>query len=125
MKFPERLKTLREESGFTQQHLAEVLNLTSGAVSHYENGTNEPTIETLIRIADILNVSVDYLVGNADANLPPNEMKKPYCKGISTDSLIQRAIHLDQCHRQELNYFLKCVELEQFISNNGSKGKRS
>lgn len=70
MKFNERLRMLREEHGFTQQHLAEVLNLSSGAVSHYENGTNEPTIETLIRIADVLNVSVDYLVGNADANLP-------------------------------------------------------
>lgn len=122
MNFHERLKMLREESGFTQQHLAEVLNLTSGAVSHYENGTNEPTIDTLIRIADVLNVSVDYLVGNADANLPPNEMKKPYCKGVSTDSLIQRAILLDQSHRQELNYFLKCIEIEQFIS---SKGKRN
>ena len=122
MTFHERLKTLREESGFTQQHLAEVLNLTSGAVSHYENGTNEPTIDTLIRMADVLNVSVDYLVGNADANLPPNEMKKPYCKGVSTDSLIQRAILLDPSHRQELSYFLKCIELEQFIS---SKGKRS
>lgn len=105
--------------------LAEVLHLTSGAVSHYENGTNEPTLETLIRIADVLNVSVDYLVGNADANFPPNEMKKPYCKGVSTDSLIQRAFQLDQSHRQELNYFLKCAKLEQFISNNGNKGKRS
>lgn len=121
MKFNERLKMLREEYGFTQQHLAEVLNLSSGAVSHYENGTNEPTIETLIRMADILNVSVDYLVGNTDANLLTNEMKKPYCKGVSTDNLIQRAIQLDPSHRQELNYFLKCIELEQFISSNGKR----
>lgn len=122
MTFHERLKTLREERGFTQQHLAEVLNLTPSAVSHYENGTNEPTIETLIRMADILNVSVDYLVGNANANLPPSEMKKPYCKGVSTNSLIQRAIQLDPSHRQELNYFLRCIELEQYISG---KGKHS
>lgn len=122
MTFHERLKILREEKGFTQQHLAEVLNLTSGAVSHYENGTNEPTIDTLIRMADVLNVSVDYLVGNADANLLPNEMKKPYCKGVSTDNLIQRAIQLDTSHRQELNYFLKCIELEQFVSSKGKRG---
>ncbi len=122
MIFNERLKILREDEGFTQQHLAEVLNVSTSAVSHYENGTREPTIGTLIQMADILNVSVDYLVGNTDANLPPNEMKKPYCKGVSTDSLIQRAILLDQSHRQELNYFLKCIELEQFVSN---KGKHS
>lgn len=125
MKFNERLRMLREEHGFTQQHLAEVLNLSSGAVSHYENGTNEPTIETLIRIADVLNVSIDYLVGTADANILPAEMKKPYCKGVSTTSLIQRAIQLDPSHRQELNYFLKCIELEQFISSKGNNSKQS
>ena len=122
MKFNERLKMLREERGFTQQHLAEVLNLSSGAVSHYENGTNEPTIETLIRMADILNISVDYLVGSADTNILPDEMKKPYCKGVGTMNFLQRAIQLDQSHRQELNYLLKCLELEQFASN---KSKRS
>lgn len=119
MTFCERLKTLREDKGFTQQHLSEVLNVSSGAVSHYENGTREPTIETLIRMADVLNVSVDYLVGTTDANILPAEMKKPYCKGVSTTSLIQRAIQLDPSHRQELNYILKCIELEQFISNKG------
>lgn len=119
MTFNERLKILREDEGFTQQHLAEVLNVSTSAVSHYESGTREPTIGTLIQMADILNVSVDYLVGNTDANLPHNEMKKPYCKGVSTDSLIQRAILLDPSHRQELNYFLKCIELEQFISKKG------
>lgn len=122
MTFNERLKMLREDKGFTQQHLSEVLNVSSSAVSHYENGTREPTIETLIRMADVLNVSVDYLVGNTNANILPNEKKKPYCKGVSTDSLIQRAIQLDPSHRQELNYLLKCIELEQFIS---SKGKRN
>lgn len=116
---------LREDNGFTQVHLAEVLNVSAGAVSHYESGTREPTIQTLIRMADVLNVSVDYLVGNADANVLPEEMKKQYCKGVSTISLIQRAVQLDPSHRQELNYFLKCVELEQFISNNANNGKRS
>lgn len=119
MTFNERIKMLREDKGFTQQHLSEVLNVSSSAVSHYENGIREPTIETLIRMADVLNVSVDYLVGNTDANLLSNEMKKPYCKGVSTDSLIQRAIQLGPSHRQELSYFLKCIELEQFISNKG------
>ncbi len=123
MKFNERLKMLREERGFTQQHLAEAMNLSSGAVSHYENGTNEPTIETLIRIADLLNVSLDYLVGTADTNILHDEMKKPYCKGVSTISFLQRAIQLDPSHRQELNYILKCVELEQFISSKGNNGK--
>ena len=117
MTFYERLKTLREDKGFTQQHLAEVLNVSSSAVSHYENGTREPTIETLIRMADVLSVSVDYLVGSTDINILPDEIKKPYCKGISTGNLLKRAISLDSNRRQTLNYVLKCIELEQFASN--------
>ena len=58
MTFPERLKTLRDDKGFTQQQLAEVLNITISSVSRYENGSRQPSIEVLIRMADVLNVSI-------------------------------------------------------------------
>lgn len=122
MKFNDRLKTLRDDRGFTQRQLAEVLNITVSSVSHYENGSRQPGIEVLIRMADVLNVSVDYLVGSADTNILPEEMNKQYCKGISTGELLQRAIQLDQSHRQSLSYSLKCIELEQMFSNKGRRG---
>lgn len=119
MTFPERLKMLRDDKGFTQQQLAEVLNITVSSVSHYENGSRQPSIEILIRLADVMNVSIDYLVGTTNTNILPKEMNKQYCKGISTGELLQRALQLDQSHRQSLSYILKCIELEQIISNKG------
>ncbi len=121
MTFSERLKTLREEKGFTQQQLADVLHISIATVSHYEKGSREPSIGTLVQIADIFNVSVDYLVGSTDINIIPEEMKKIYCKGISTGNLLRRAIPLDTNHRQYLNYMLRCLELEQLISNKGKQ----
>ena len=78
MKFPERLKAIRDSRGITQRHLSEVLNITISTISHYENGTREPSIEILIQMAEVLNVSVDYLVGNTDVNILPEEMNKPF-----------------------------------------------
>lgn len=116
MKFRERLKLLREDKGFTQKDLAEALSITVSTISHYENGTREPSIEILIQMSKILGVSVDYLIGNTDVNILPEIMNKTYCKKISTGELLQRALQLDLNRRFGLEYFLKCILLEQFSS---------
>lgn len=57
-----RLKNLREDNDLTQEELASKLNLTQRAYSHYENGNRDIPLEVLIKIADIFEVSVDYLL---------------------------------------------------------------
>lgn len=114
MKFPERLKNLRDDKGFTQKHLAEVLNISVSTISHYENGTREPSIEILIQMAEVLGVSVDYLVGSTEVNILPNDMNKSYCKKVSTGEILQRALQLDANRRLELEHLLRCIALEQF-----------
>ncbi|KIN80923.1 helix-turn-helix domain-containing protein [Clostridium botulinum] len=61
--FGDRLKELREEKDFTQEELGKFLNVSRQAVSSYEKGENEPTIDALVKIANIFNVSLDYLLG--------------------------------------------------------------
>lgn len=60
--FGERLKELREDFSFTQDDLALKLNISRQSISGYENNTNQPSIENLIKIADLFNVSLDYLL---------------------------------------------------------------
>lgn len=57
------IKTFRLQKGLTQEQLANLLNGKKGLVSNYENGYSTPDIDTLIRLADIFNVSLDELVG--------------------------------------------------------------
>lgn len=64
-KFNERLKKLREESGITQNALAEKLGITPQSLSYYFNG-REPNYDLLIKIADYFHVSVDYLLGRPE-----------------------------------------------------------
>ncbi|AJE12370.1 XRE family transcriptional regulator [Clostridium botulinum] len=61
--FGDRLRELREEKQLTQEELGKLLNVSRQAVSSYEKGENEPTIDALVKIANIFNVSLDYLLG--------------------------------------------------------------
>ncbi len=65
-KFCKRLKETRTEKGFTQKQIAEAINVTYNAVSQYENGVREPSIDLLIKICDFLDVPSDYLIGRSD-----------------------------------------------------------
>lgn len=57
-----RIKHLREDHDYKQEYLASLLHISQRAYSHYENGTRGLPINILIEIADIYDVSVDYLL---------------------------------------------------------------
>ena len=59
---------LRKENKKTQEEIAKELNLSVTGYSYYETGKREPSIETLIKLADYYGVSLDYLVGRNYAN---------------------------------------------------------
>lgn len=61
-----RLKKLRKSKGVTQQELANELRYSQQVISNYEAGEREPQIQTLIKLADYFDVSIDYLVGRSD-----------------------------------------------------------
>ena len=66
MEFSERLKKLRKDAGLTQVDVANKLGISQPAYASWERGVKKPTQENLVKIAQILNVSVDYLVGNSE-----------------------------------------------------------
>lgn len=61
-----KIKELREEKSWTQSELAKKINSTNKNIWAYENNIASPSIDTLIKLSQIFNVSIDYLVGRAD-----------------------------------------------------------
>lgn len=61
-----RLKQLRTQSKETQSSLAEKLGVSSRTIAAYEQGINEPSIDTLIKLSEYFNVTVDYLIGKTN-----------------------------------------------------------
>ena len=61
--FQENLKTLRKQQGFTQETLAERLNVVRQTVSKWEKGLSVPDAELLVKLSEVLEVSVSTLLG--------------------------------------------------------------
>ena len=61
--FPNIFRKIREQSGLTQQQMADKLGVSRSAIGMYENGEREPNFETLELIADTFNVDMNYLLG--------------------------------------------------------------
>lgn len=64
--FEQRLKEQRKLYGLTQRQMAENLGISQPSYIRYENGTSEPSQENLVKIADIFDVSIDYLLGRIE-----------------------------------------------------------
>jgi putative transcriptional regulator len=66
--FSENLKTLRKQKGFSQAELAARLNVVRQTISKWEKNLSVPDADTLIRLAEILEVSVSELLGTKIEN---------------------------------------------------------
>lgn len=62
-----RLKELRTEKGLKLKEVADALGLTISAISNYEQGLREPSIEILKKFCDLYDVSADYIIGRVDS----------------------------------------------------------
>lgn len=61
-----RLKELREDKKLSQTKLGLILNVNQQAVDHWEHGRSEPKNDTLIQLAQLYQVTTDYLLGLSD-----------------------------------------------------------
>ena len=57
------IKIARIQKNISQKQLGEMLGVTYQTISRWENGVMLPTTENLIRLSDVLEVSIDYLLG--------------------------------------------------------------
>ncbi|WP_270623418.1 helix-turn-helix domain-containing protein [Streptococcus sanguinis] len=64
--FPERLKQLRKEAGLTQKQIAEKMQVGQNSYSNWEKGIRTPIKPTIEKLAEIFEVSPDYLLGTTD-----------------------------------------------------------
>lgn len=62
----ERLKSVRKEKGISAKELSELLGVGERMITYYEANKKEPKIENLIKLADRLEVSIDYLCKRTD-----------------------------------------------------------
>lgn len=88
-----RLSMLRKEKGLTQQEISTRLKMARTTYSGYENGSREPDNETLDKLAEFHEVSVDYLLGRTDARGKSNYEYPLDAKKNSTEYIIHEMVN--------------------------------
>ena len=100
MTFNEKLLSLRRKSGFSQEELAEKLNVSRQAVSRWEMGETMPDAKNLLELSDIFGVSIDSLLrdekqtGEATAQEKPQTVNNTYINPPSKAPLSSRILHI-------------------------------
>ena len=64
--FKERLKQQRQKANLSQKQLGEISNTSERTIQDYEAGKRKPGMDALISLANVFQVSIDYLVGRSD-----------------------------------------------------------
>lgn len=118
----DQLKYIRKANKFTQQQIADALNIERSTYASYETGRNRPDVNLLSAFADIFSVSIDFIV-SLDTSVPLSDVNEKYKK--SKDSKNQ--LVLSQLNSDEKNiiaYFRHCsYEEKQEILNIISRKK--
>ena len=68
-----RIKFLREELNMTQQELADKLEGAKSTIAMYEKGDRKPSLEVLVKLSEIFNCSIDYILCKTDMRNPEQQ----------------------------------------------------
>lgn len=72
MSLGDRLRISREKKGWSQVYVSKILDITSQTISNYERNERDPDSSTLNKLAELYDVSADYLLGRTDDPTPKN-----------------------------------------------------
>lgn len=92
--FNKNLKNLRELHGLSQKAMAEQLHIAPTTYRNYENTLREPSFSLLVKIAQTLNISTDYLLDNS-AHTPKVEQILSKLESLDAASLSQADKFID------------------------------
>lgn len=89
-----KLRELRKNSALTQKQIADVLGIDRSTYSYYENGKASPSLEVLMRIAKVFNVTLDYIIyGDESGTVQPvSVLSEKYSTYTKVDSFANLSV---------------------------------
>lgn len=102
-----KLKELRKQKGFSQDEVANALEITLRTYQNYEYGQREPSIEMIFKLADFFGVTTDYLLGRESEPNPLEQLAKINGLTITEEVLLEEYMKLDPQKRKVIIDFMK------------------
>ncbi|MDE5889296.1 MAG: helix-turn-helix transcriptional regulator [Bacilli bacterium] len=105
----DRIRELREKRNVTQVRLGTELEVSQETISAYENGKAEPRLDKLIKIANFLNTSTDYLLGRIDDESSLVDLSNNVVDN-QLNELINNYARLNNLQRKDLIWYSGIIE---------------
>ena len=118
----ELIAELRQDRGMTQNELAQMLCVSSGTISNYENGVHLPDIEKLAALADYFHVTTDYLLGRSTSSVPTDLLQQPVTQDKTVLDIINIFTRLPHDRQQALALIMSDLEINFMIDAYSKRG---
>jgi transcriptional regulator with XRE-family HTH domain len=105
MDLGERLKYLRKQQRWTQEQLAQYLNISRSQISKWENGDLLPDVQSLEKLSNLYNVSVDFLIGKHSSK---KELLREVRRWYQADDISEKMIRI-------IDYLKQNPDIEEAI----------
>ena len=115
--FGELLRELRDDRKLTQKGLAEKICVTVGTISNYENDQHLPDIEKLIMLADLFDVTTDYLLGRAASPCSPDVFQQRLTPEVTVASFLKTFQKLSPSRQQALILIMHDMRLSLMLKD--------
>ena len=117
----ETIADLRTEREMGQKELAALLNVSVGTISNYEKGVHFPDLDSLRKMADLFDVTVDYLLGRTGYRCSPESLKEYITADYTVSEFVNTVISLDAASRTSVTDFADYLKNHRPRTSNPQK----
>ena len=118
----ELIAELRQDRGLTQKELGDILCVSSGTISNYENGVHLPDVDKVIALANYFHVTTDYLLGRTSSNLPVELLQQAITNEKTLGDVMASFAKLPASRQVALSLIISDMEVRQMIDTYSKTG---
>lgn len=118
----ELIAELRQDKGLTQKELGDILCVSSGTISNYENGVHLPDVDKVIALANYFHVTTDYLLGRTSSNLPVELLQQAITNEKTLGDVMASFAKLSANRQAALSLIISDMEVRQMIDTYSKTG---
>ena len=120
--FGELIAEFRQDKGLTQKERGDILCVSSGTISNYENGVHLPDVDKVIALANYFHVTTDYLLGRTSSNLPVELLQQAITNEKTLGDVMASFAKLPANRQAALSLIISDMEVRQMIDTYSKTG---
>ena len=118
----ELIAEFRHDKGLTQKELGDILCVSSGTISNYENGVHLPDVDKVIALANYFHVTTDSLLGRTSSNLPVELLQQAITNEKTLGDVMASFAKLPANRQAALSLIISDMEVRQMIDTYSKTG---